>query len=92
MMKRNLILFVLMGLILLPVTGFSIVYQMKDKNGNYYYLCEGSSGQAMRVKKIGKNAFKVLGPYVGKVVQAENEFKAAQIVCGEEKLERKKSD
>ncbi len=46
----------------------------------------------MRIKKIKRNTFKVLGPYIGEVVHAENEFRAAQIVCGEEEKKKAKSD
>lgn len=91
-MKRIIVLLLFVCLTLPPVTSYAIILVMKDKNGNFHYACDGYSGETLRVKVINPNTFKVLGAYVGKLVKAENAFKAAQIVCGEEEEAREKSD
>ena len=59
------------------------MFLKKDEKGNFHYTCEQAAGQVIVVKMIDKNTYKVLGPYIGRVVSAKSEDKAAQIVCGE---------
>lgn len=85
---------VLMSLIItffiisIPMVSFSIVFKMKDEKGNYYYLCDGFSTEAIKIKIKDKNQFLAIGPYIGKIVRADNAFHAAQIVCGEKEEEK----
>lgn len=70
-------------LFLLPTIGYSVIFLKIGDDGARFYACEGASGQPIRIKQIEKNKFTVLSRYLGKTVVAENEFKVAQIVCGE---------
>ncbi len=90
-MKRILTFLNILMFLLIPLTGFSIEFIRIDEKGNYYFTCEDSSGGAISVKIIEKNKYKVLAPFVGRIVHADSESEVALIVCGESgKTENKK--
>ena len=91
-LKQITSLVIILILLWFPMTGFSIVFFQKDEKGNFRFGCEGHVGKPMRIKLIEKNTYKVLGPYIGKVIRAATASEAAQIACGEGMVSRKKRD
>ncbi len=90
-MKSIISAAIIFSFILIPLTGTALIFQKKDDNGFYYYICEGQK-IPVRIKIIEKNTYKVLSRYHGYIVTAESEFKAAQQVCGEISREVKKTE
>lgn len=81
-MKSIVFLIIILFLVAVPMGGTALIFQKKDDNGFYYYICEGQR-LPVRIKIIKKNTYKVLSRYHGYLIEAESEFKAAQQVCGE---------
>ncbi len=67
----------------LALNAFALQFVKIDEKGNHYFRCEGNSSRAISVKIIDKGKYKVLAPYIGRIIHATSESEVALMVCGE---------
>ena len=91
MIKQKKLLLIVFLISCIPLSASALIFQKKDDNGFYYYVCEGQR-LPIRIKVIEKNTYKVLSRYHGFVINAETEFEAAQQVCGEVSTQKPKPE
>ena len=82
-MKKKVIGLTFMCSVILASSAFSLQFVKIDEKGNHYFRCEGNSSRAISVKIIDKGKYKVLAPYIGRIIHANSESEVALMVCGE---------
>jgi hypothetical protein len=82
-MKKLITGFIGVSLVLLSSHSFALQFVKKDEKGNYIFRCEMSSDRAISIKIIDKGRYKVLAPYIGRIIHAKSEAEVARMVCGE---------
>ena len=82
-MKKAIIGIIFMCSFILSINAIALQFVKIDEKGNHYFRCEGSSSRAISVKIIDKGKYKVLAPYIGRIIHANSESEVALMVCGE---------
>ncbi len=82
-MKKTAIGLLFICFLIYGLNTYALQFVKIDEKGNHYFRCEGSSGRSISVKIIDKGKYKVLAPYIGRIVHADSESEVALMVCGE---------